>query len=58
MYLTGKAEVWFDGYILQKQIVTWQDFATDLCQRFSDKTYSDIIEEFNKLSQKGTIDDY
>ena len=58
MYLTSKAEVWFDGYIMQKPRVSWNEFVNDLCQRFSDRTYADTIEEFNKLSQKGTLDEY
>ena len=57
MYLVGKAEVWFDGYIMQRHRVSWE-FVTDLCQRFSDRTYADIIEEFNKLFQKRTLDEY
>ncbi|KAE8673195.1 hypothetical protein F3Y22_tig00111807pilonHSYRG00050 [Hibiscus syriacus] len=63
MYLMGKAETWFDGYIIQKHRVTWHEFEADrvtwhefeadLCHRFCDRNYSDIIEEFNKLMQKG-----
>ncbi|KAL4281913.1 hypothetical protein GQ457_03G031000 [Hibiscus cannabinus] len=58
MYLTGKAETWFDGYIMQKNKVTWQEFVADLCHRFSDKTCSDVIQEFNKLVQKSTVEEY
>ncbi|KAE8675396.1 C2H2 and C2HC zinc fingers superfamily protein, putative isoform 1 [Hibiscus syriacus] len=58
MYLTGKAEVWFDGYIMQKHHVTWHEFEADLCHRFSDRTFSDIVEEFTKLTQKGSVEDY
>ncbi|KAL4352644.1 hypothetical protein GQ457_06G017670 [Hibiscus cannabinus] len=28
------------------------------CYRFTDKLYSDVIEEFNKLQQKSTVEDY
>ena len=58
MYLVGKAEIWFDGYIMQKRDITWQEFTVDLCQRFCDKTYADVIEEFNKLCQNTAVDDY
>ncbi|KAL4384039.1 hypothetical protein GQ457_15G021620 [Hibiscus cannabinus] len=58
MYLIGKAESWFDGYIMQKHKATWHEFAADLCHRFCDKTFTDIIEEFNKLSQKSTVEEY
>ncbi|KAL4291734.1 hypothetical protein GQ457_14G021280 [Hibiscus cannabinus] len=58
MHLEGKAETWFDGYIMQKHRFTWQEFVSDLCHRFCDRTYSDIIEEFNKLAQKGNVEEY
>ncbi|KAL4379604.1 hypothetical protein GQ457_02G023110 [Hibiscus cannabinus] len=58
MYLTGRAEVWFDGYIMQKNRATWHEFVADLCHRFCDKEHSDVIEEFNKLLQKSTVDEY
>ncbi|KAL4348542.1 hypothetical protein GQ457_17G027610 [Hibiscus cannabinus] len=41
MHLEGKAETWFDGYII-----------------FCDRAYTDIIEEFNKLVQRTTVDEY
>ncbi|KAL4318355.1 hypothetical protein GQ457_18G008640 [Hibiscus cannabinus] len=58
MYLTGKAEVWYDGYIMQKHHLSWHEFAADLCHRFCDKNQFDIIEEFNKLFQQTTVEDY
>ncbi|KAL4385166.1 hypothetical protein GQ457_15G026180 [Hibiscus cannabinus] len=58
MYLVGRAETWFDGYIMQKHRVHWHEFTADICHRFSDKTYTDIIEEFNKLVQKTSVEDY
>ncbi|KAE8685919.1 hypothetical protein F3Y22_tig00111088pilonHSYRG00141 [Hibiscus syriacus] len=58
MYLTGKAEIWFDGYIMQKHHVTWHEFEADLCHRFCDKVFADIVEEFTKLVQKGFVKEY
>ncbi|KAL4351501.1 hypothetical protein GQ457_06G016560 [Hibiscus cannabinus] len=58
MYLQGKAEVWFDGYMMHKHRATWHEFVVDLCHRFFDKEFSDVIEEFNKLFQQTTFDDY
>lgn len=43
MYLVGKAETWYDGYILQKHRTTWPEFVVDLCQRFCDRTWKKII---------------
>ena len=36
----------------------WSVFADDLCERFRDKSMRDIIEEFNKLKQNGTMQTY
>lgn len=29
-----------------------------MCRRFGEKTRSDVIEEFNKLKQNGTVEEY
>ncbi|KAL4319829.1 hypothetical protein GQ457_18G007350 [Hibiscus cannabinus] len=58
MHLEGKAETWFDGYVMQKHRLSWHEFTTDLCHRFSDRTDIDVIEEFNKLIQKGSVEEY
>ncbi|XP_039068452.1 uncharacterized protein LOC120214696 [Hibiscus syriacus] len=41
-----------------KHRVTWHEFEADLCHRFCDRNYSDIIEEFNKLMQKDSVEDF
>ena len=43
---------------MQRHKVSWNEFVTDLCQWFSDRNYAYIIEKFNKLFQKGTLDEY
>ncbi|XP_039044642.1 uncharacterized protein LOC120184185 [Hibiscus syriacus] len=58
MYFTGKAEVWFDGYIMKKSRVTWHEFVSDMCHRFADKGYIDVIDEFNKLTQLSSVEEY
>ncbi|KAE8710387.1 hypothetical protein F3Y22_tig00110321pilonHSYRG00086 [Hibiscus syriacus] len=58
MYLMGKVEIWFDGYIMQKHHVTWHEFEADLCHRFCDKYFADIVEELSKLVQKGSVEEY
>ena len=58
LYMSGKAESWYNGYILGRQNILWEDFVVDLCARFKDDLGSCVIEEFNKLKQTGTIDDY
>ncbi|KAL4347328.1 hypothetical protein GQ457_17G018120 [Hibiscus cannabinus] len=58
MYLIGKAETWFDGYIMQKNHLSWQEFVSDMTHRFTDKLHTDVIEEFNKIHQTSTVEEY
>lgn len=34
------------------------DFANDLYLRFCDRTCLDVVEEFNKLTERGSVEDY
>ncbi|XP_039056463.1 uncharacterized protein LOC120199464 [Hibiscus syriacus] len=58
MYFTGRVDVWFDGYIMKKSRVTWHEFVSDLCHRFVDKRYIDVIDKFNKLTQLSSVEEY
>jgi len=58
LYMSRKAESWHNGYILGRQNILWEDFVVDLGASFKDDLGSCVIEEFNKLKQTGTIDDY
>lgn len=37
---------------------TWDEFAKGLCERFGERRTVDIAEEFNKLKQMETVQDY
>ena len=38
--------------------LSWGEFIELLCERFSGKGSLDIAEEFNKLQQRGTVEEY
>jgi len=58
LYLSGKAEMWFNGYVLNRPHLIWEEFVMDVCARFRDELGSQVVEDFNKLTQTGTIDQY
>jgi len=58
LHLRSQAEIWFNSYILGRRNLTWEEFIFDLCARFKDNLGSKIVEEFNKLTQVGSLDDY
>ena len=38
--------------------MTWEEFIMDVCARFKDDLGGKVVEDFNKLQQTGTVDDY
>ncbi|XP_074313633.1 uncharacterized protein LOC141648817 [Silene latifolia] len=58
LYVIGKAEPWVQSYMSIRANVDWNDFAMDLCIRFKEAIDSNVVEEFNKLSQTGSLEDY
>nr|CAD1818222.1 unnamed protein product [Ananas comosus var. bracteatus] len=58
MHLEPRADIWFHGYLAEKGEVSWETFAHDLCKRFDSNGLRDIVEEFNKLAQHGTVEEY
>nr|CAD1832016.1 unnamed protein product [Ananas comosus var. bracteatus] len=58
MHLDDKADTWFQGYLAEKGLVNWVVFSEEICRRFDTKGLVDVVEEFNKLVQTGTVDEY
>ncbi|KAL4289482.1 hypothetical protein GQ457_14G000540 [Hibiscus cannabinus] len=44
--------------LCKKHRATWHEFVADLCHRFCDKELTNVIEEFNKLFQHSSVDEY
>lgn len=58
MYVTRKADVWLQGFLMQKDRVSWDEFREAVCIRFGEKQGFEIVEELNKLEQKEDLEDY
>jgi len=57
LHLRGWAEIWFSSYILRRRKLTWEEFIYDISARFKDNLGSKVVEEFNKLTHMGSLDD-
>lgn len=44
--------------MLSRGVVNWAEFKEELCVRFGEEVIKDTVEEFNKLSQTGTMDEF
>lgn len=58
LYLNGLAEIWYHSLVLSRGVVNWMEFKKELINRFDDELIWDIVEEFNKLTQVGTVDEF
>ncbi|KAL5710528.1 hypothetical protein ACHQM5_021078 [Ranunculus cassubicifolius] len=58
LYLEGRADSCFMDYQSSRNVVSWEDFVTDVCDRFEDIHKSNYIGHFNKLIQTGSVEDY
>ncbi|PHU01203.1 hypothetical protein BC332_30990 [Capsicum chinense] len=60
LHLQGKAESWHFSYHINRGIVRWETFTEEICKRFevSDNSKINLIGEFKKIEQKGTVDEY
>nr|XP_009760314.1 PREDICTED: uncharacterized protein LOC104212668 [Nicotiana sylvestris] len=58
LYLNGLADIWYDSLVLSKGEVSWTEFKEELLIRFGEELMGDIVEEFNKLSQTRTVDEF
>jgi len=57
-YLNDVGDIWFQGWSGVREGYSWDEFSRGLCKRFGERRMVDIVEEFNKLKQIGTIIEY
>ncbi|KAG8372765.1 hypothetical protein BUALT_Bualt12G0100900 [Buddleja alternifolia] len=58
VYLEGKAEMWFQGFMEGRELLSWSQFTLAILERFNDYDPELIVGSFNKLNQIGTIFEY
>ena len=58
MYFTGRAYKWKECYFIDKQNVKWEELVEAICRRFDGNSMKQLVKEFNKLVQAGTVKKY
>lgn len=58
MYIEGNVDTRFQGIKLEKPKLNWGEFSEMLYKRFGDRNFQDVEEEFNKLQQTSTDEQY
>lgn len=58
LYLNGLAENWYHSLVLSVEVLGWVEFKEELYNRFQEELLEDAVDEFNKLSQTGAVDEF
>lgn len=58
LYMTGKAAIGVASYLALKPKVGWLQFSIVVRARFLDETLDKAVENFNRLTQTGTLEEY
>lgn len=58
LYLEGDVDVWFRSLEEEKPNFLWHEFTEMICNRFSKVGYENLVGQFNKLTQKGRVEEY
>ncbi|KAL2532368.1 Uncharacterized protein Adt_05719 [Abeliophyllum distichum] len=53
MYLKGRADIWFHGFLASHHMADWSLMATKLFRRFAKNTGEEVVETFTKIKQYG-----
>ena len=58
LYMIDKAQIWVFSYLSNRKHVDWEDFKFDLVVRFKDTTSANVVENFNKLYNNASLEEY
>ncbi|PIN00381.1 hypothetical protein CDL12_27116 [Handroanthus impetiginosus] len=58
VHFQGKAAVWFQNYLEERSLPTWEELVVAVMKRFDDIVPELVIGEFNRLQQLGSVQDY
>ncbi|CAO2813904.1 unnamed protein product [Amaranthus hypochondriacus] len=58
LYMVDKAAVWLASYLALKPMVGWVQFTIAVRARFLDDSLDKIVENFNKLTKTGNLEEY
>ncbi|XP_026399605.1 uncharacterized protein LOC113295486 [Papaver somniferum] len=56
--LEGKEDVWYQDYQVGREVILREDLCSNINFRFQELGHDDVVGEFNKLCQEGTILEY
>ncbi|KAL5715262.1 hypothetical protein ACHQM5_017103 [Ranunculus cassubicifolius] len=58
LHLKGKADMWYQAHLEAIGRMNWFGFTESMRTRFAEDVYDNVVGEFSKLVQTGTVEEY
>lgn len=58
LYMVDKVAVWVESFLAMKPLMRWLKFCMAVRARFFDESLNIAVENFNKLTQVGSLEEY
>jgi hypothetical protein len=58
MHLRGRAESWYNSFLVNRGQVSWQEWIQEIVERFEVRNVVGVVDEFNHLRQRGSLEEY
>lgn len=58
VYFTGEAALWLQWTNAHLSAVNWEEFVSVVCEKFGRREFEQLLRQFSRLRQTGTVADY
>lgn len=58
VYFTGEAALWLQWTNAHLAAATWEEFVSSVCEKFSRREFEQLLRQFSRLRQTGTVAEY
>lgn len=58
IFLKEEVDIWYQDQKEDRDILIWDDFVEDICERFRDLVEANMVENFQKLKQTESLEIY
>lgn len=58
LFLMDRVDAWCHNWIKEEGPHNWEAFERELCSRFGEEGLEDVVEEFMRIREEGTIEAY
>lgn len=53
-----RAESWYNSFLVNRGQISWQELIQEIVERFEVRNVVGVVDEFNHLRQRGSLEEY